>query len=83
MELPLTPEQFFNVFAQYNTALWWGVAALWIAAGVALMAVVGDPPGAAIIYAAETDSTRVAWRCQASSRSGVPRSDQPMRSGHT
>ena len=31
MQLPFTREQFFDVFASYNAALWPGVLALWIA----------------------------------------------------
>jgi hypothetical protein len=31
MQLPFTREQFFDVFAAYNAALWPGVLALWIA----------------------------------------------------
>ena len=31
MQLPFTREQFFDVFAAYNAALWPGVLALWTA----------------------------------------------------
>ena len=34
MQLPFTREQFFDVFAAYNAALWPGVLALWIASVV-------------------------------------------------
>jgi len=43
MNVPFTSEQFFNVFAQYNTALWWAAAALWIGAGLAVNAAWHDP----------------------------------------
>ena len=45
MNLPFTPEQFFNVFAQYNNALAWAAAGLWIAAGVAVSAAWNDRSG--------------------------------------
>jgi len=45
MNLPFTPEQFFNVFAQYNNALWWAAAGLWIAAGIAVGAAWNDRAG--------------------------------------
>jgi hypothetical protein len=34
MQLPFTREQFFDLFAAYNTALWPAVVALWIASAV-------------------------------------------------
>jgi hypothetical protein len=34
MQLPFTREQFFDLFAAYNAALWPGVVALWIASAV-------------------------------------------------
>src|SRR5436190_15537936 len=36
MTLPFAPEQFFDVFAQYNQALWWAAAGLWIVAVIAV-----------------------------------------------
>jgi hypothetical protein len=34
MQLPFTREQFFDLFAAYNEALWPGAAGLWIASAV-------------------------------------------------
>lgn len=34
MQLPFTREQFFDVFAAYNAALWPGVLALWVASAL-------------------------------------------------
>ena len=45
MELPLTPEQFFHVFARYNNALWWAAAGFWVAAAVAAGAAWKGSPG--------------------------------------
>ena len=35
MQLPFTREQFFDLFAAYNAALWPALAALWLASVVA------------------------------------------------
>ncbi len=41
--MPFTAEAFFEVFARYNTAVWPAVVVLWLAAAVALGAVVRVP----------------------------------------
>ena len=39
MSLPFSPDAFFDVFGQYNRALWPGAVTLWVAAALGLAAV--------------------------------------------
>jgi hypothetical protein len=43
MQLPFTREQFFDVFAAYNAALWPGVLALWIASALVAVLLFARP----------------------------------------
>jgi hypothetical protein len=44
MQLPFSPDAFFDVFARYNLALWPVVRTLWLVAAAVLVAVAGGPP---------------------------------------
>ena len=73
MSLPFSPDAFFDVFGQYNRALWPGAVTLWVAAALGLAAValalrearvageLGEPAFAHWLAAIMVDLAAVAW----------------------